>query len=1045
MATELDSRRPEPASRTLTFLFTDIEGSTRLWELHQQAMKEALERHDAILRAAVEGSRGQVVKTIGDGFMAVFDSAVDGVCACLSAQQDLLREPWGETGPLRVRMGVHVGEAAEREGDYFGPTLNRTARIMSTGHGGQVLLSAAAATLVTEQLPAGAALEDLGEHQLKGLGRAERVFQLVHPELPADFPPLVTPTLRRSRLPEQPSAFVGREAQLTEVAERLADESVRLLTLTGPGGIGKTRLAVRAAADQLDRFADGVFFVDVVAARDREAVLGAIANSIGLDASRGEPLLEELQQRLGDHNVLLILDNFEQVMEAAPILTQLLQNCVRLKLLVTSREALHLNGEHLFAVPPLSLPHAGGGRASAEELGAYEAVQLFVERAQAVNPDFRLTDDNAAAVAEISRRLDGLPLALELATARINLFSPEALRDRLDDSLQLLRGGARDLPERQQTLWATIDWSYELLEPSERKLFELLAAFFGATLEAVEAAAAGVKGSGGARIDALEGLASLVDKSLVRQATVNGDSRFVMLATIRDYAAERLHESPEFHAAARRAHAAYFAGFARRQWEGMTADRRDFTLAGLSAEAENLRRAWRHWVSERDLGQLNNLIDGLWLVYESESRYQGMVELAREQLEVLSTTPPTRERALQELTLRTSVARALMGLHGLTDEVEQEYRRALELFEGEREVPQLFPVLRGLAGMHGYRGEFEKALPVSYELLNLANAQESQTMRVDAHLMVGVGLAFTNDLEGGLEHLEEGIRCFESQRHGYHRFQLGANPGVTSYTSAALVSWQRGYPDRALERANRAIAVATELRHPFTIAYALYHTGFLHLFRQEPEPMRYRAVGALDVADEYELPIWRALGTVLLGAAKTDSGQFDEGLAEIADGVAQYQGLRSPPVFWPLLLYVRARGCARAGRSAEGVDFIDQAIELSGGTGTLLPLLYAMKGELLLRDGDAGEAVRWLRRGYDGAAELGARMPQLRAAVGLCRAELEGASLKGAREHLRATYAEFTEGFETPDLIEAAALLDRPVDSGSRLRDEFRGRPPSQE
>ena len=432
--------------------------------------------------------------------------------------------------------------------------------------------------------------------------------------------------------------------------------------------------------------------------------------------------------------------------------------------------------------------------------------------------------------------MDGLPLALELATARINLFSPEALRDRLEDSLQLLRGGARDMPARQQTLRATIDWSYELLEPGEQRLFELLSTFSGASFEAVEAVAGNVNGRSGTEIDALDGLASLVDKSLLRQAGSNGDARFVMLATIKEYATERRQGSPEFDAAARRAHAAYFADFARRQWEGMTPDRREAALAALRANAENLRLAWRHWLAERELDQLNKLVDGLWAVYESDSRYQGMVDLARELLDVLSTTPATRERALQELTLRTSLARALSGLHGLTDEVEHEYRRALELFEGEREVPQLFPVLRGLSSLHGFRAEFDKAFPVSHELLRLAEAQDSQTMRVDGHLMVGVGLAFTNDLEGGLKHLEKGITCFESQRHGSHRFQLGPNSGVACYTTAALVSWEVGLPDRALERANRAVTVATELQHPYTMAYALYHTGLLHLFRQEPEP-----------------------------------------------------------------------------------------------------------------------------------------------------------------------------------------------------------------
>jgi predicted ATPase/class 3 adenylate cyclase len=1019
MATELREIRPERASRTLTFLFSDIEGSTRLWEEHQQAMKEALERHDAIMRGAIEGSRGQVVKTIGDGFMAVFDSAVDCVCACLSAQQGLLSERWGETGPIRVRMGMHAGEAAEREGDYFGPTLNRTARIMSAGHGGQVLLSAAAAALVMDALPGGATLRDMGEHPLKGLGRPEQVFQLEHPDLPSSFPPLVTPARRRTRLPDQPSAFVGREAELAEIANRLADESVRLLTLIGPGGIGKTRLAIRAAADEVDRF-EGVFFVDLAAARDSEAVVASIASAVGLEGTATESLFDELSDRLRDEHVLLILDNFEQVTEAAPTVARLLQECERLKLLVTSREALHVSGEHLFAVPPLSLPDAIRGRASAEELAEYEAVRLFVERAQAVKPDFRLTDENAVTVAEICRRLDGLPLAVELATARINLFSPEALRDRLDDSLQLLRGGARDMPERQQTLRATIDWSYELLEPGEQRLFELLSTFSGATFEAVESVAGNVNGRSGTPIDALDGLASLVDKSLLRQAGANGGTRFVMLATVKEYATERRQQSAEFDAAARRAHAAYFADFASRQWEDMTSERRESALTALSGNRENLRLAWRHWLDERDLDQLNKLVDGLWAVYESESRYQGMADLARELLDVLLATPPTRERDLQELTLRTSLARALSGLHGITDEVEAEYRRALELFEGEREVPQLFPVLRSLSSMHGFRAEFDKGLQVAKELLSLAEAQNSQSMRVDGHLMVGASLAFSGDMKGGLDHLEEAIRCFESQPYGSQRFRLGPNSGVASYTTAALISWEVGFPDRGLELANRAVTVATELQHPYTMAYALYHTGFLHMYRQEPEPMRDRAVAALDVADEYEIPIWMALGHVLLGAARTDLGHVDDGLAEIDDGVAQYQGLRSPPVFWPLILYLRARACARAGKPEAGLEFIDQAIELSGGA----PLDFAMKGELLLNLGDTGEAVGFFQRGYDGAVLSGARMPQLRAAIGLCRAERARGNGDEATEMLRATYAEFTEGFGTPDLMEAAALLE---------------------
>jgi predicted ATPase len=978
-------------------------------------------RNDTILREAVGSSNGQVVKTTGDGFMAVFDSAVDGVCACLNAQRGLADATWGETGALRVRMGLHAGEAATREGDYFGPTLNRTARIMSAGHGGQVLLSAAAAALVVDRLPDGSTLRDLGEHHLKDLGRPERVFQLAHPDLPASFPPLVTRTRPRSRLPDQPSAFVGREAQLQEISERLQDDSVRLLTLIGPGGIGKTRLALRAAADAVNRFEDGVFFVDLSAVRDSESVLAAIADAMGFNEAVDESLLDELERQLGDHRVLLVLDNFEQVGVAAPTVAHLLHECPQLKLLVTSREALHVGGEHLFAVPPLSLPSAAGRAVSADELGRYEAIQLFVARARAVKPDFRLTDDNAAAVAEICLRLDGLPLAVELATARVNLFSPEALRDRLDRRLQMLGSGARDAPARQQTLRATIEWSYELLEPGEQRLFELLSAFSGAAFDAVEAVAGNVNGRSGTQIDTLDGLASLVDKSLIRQADpVDGEARLVMLETIREYAAEQLDEQAEFGAATRRAHAAYFADFAHRQWEDLTGDRRDAALAAMTANLENLRLAWRHSMGERDLDQLNKLLDSLWLLYDAQGRYQATIDLASEVLDVLSSAPANPERALQELTVRTGRARAQMALHGYTEQVEQDYAGALELFEGKRDLPQLFPVLRGLASYYNYRADFEKSVEVGREILRLADAQDDPAMRVDGHLVVGASIGFRDDLAGGLDHLERGIAIFESQRHhAPSRFRLGANPGVICYTTSALTLWQLGFPDRAVERAHRAVTLANELRHPFTMAYALFHTGFLHLWRREPELVRDRAVGVVDVADEYDLQIWRALGTILLGAAKTGLGHFDEGEAVIRQGIALYQGLKTPPVFWPLLLYVRAGAAARAGTPAEGLDFIDEAIEVAGEVGTLRPEFFRQKGELLLALPDRGDGTEWLQRAYDVSGELGARMSQLRAAIGLCRSQGAG----GDAEPLRATYATFTEGFATPDLTEAAELL----------------------
>jgi class 3 adenylate cyclase len=478
---------PPTAAREapLTFLFTDVEGSTRLWERNPEAMRSALARHEVIVRAAIAASAGEVVKTTGDGLMAVFAVPIDAVSAGIAAQQALIDELWPDQCAIHVRMGIHTGEAESRGGDFFGPAVNRTARIMSAGHGSQILLSESTAVLVDGQLPDGAGLRDLGEHRLKDLGRPERVFQLAHPALPAEFPPLSTLDLRPNNLPTQTSAFVGRDTELRTIRERLDDPAVRLVTLTGPGGTGKTRLAIRAAADQIDRFPDGVYFVDLITATDNDAVLALVAIAVGLADTTERAPLDELRRRLRSEQVMLVLDNFEQVTVAAPMLVELLADCPGLKVLVTSRQALRVRGENVIAIPPLSLPADADRATTANELNQFEAIQLFVERARAVRSDFSLTDDNAAAVAEICRRLDGLPLAIELATARMNLFSPEALRDRLGSRLKALGSGARDLPERQQTLRATIEWSYQLLSPAEQRLFELLSVFAGSSVESL--------------------------------------------------------------------------------------------------------------------------------------------------------------------------------------------------------------------------------------------------------------------------------------------------------------------------------------------------------------------------------------------------------------------------------------------------------------------------------------------------------------------------------------------------------------------------------
>ena len=532
-----------PPTGTLTFLFTDIEGSTKLWEDNVPAMQAALARHDELLRLAIEERGGYVFKTVGDAFCCAFPTALDALEAALEIQRRLLSSEWEERGVLRVRMALHTGAAEERDGDYFGPPVNRVARLLSAAHGSQVLLSLPAQELVRDRLPAGSSLRDLGEHRLKDLFRPERVYQLTAPGLPSEFPPLRTLDAYRNNLPLQPTPLVGREKEVAEVCERLSRPEVRLLTLTGAGGTGKTRLGLQAAAELTEEFEDGVFFVSLAAISDPELVIPAVAGTLGVKEAGGQPLLENLEYYLGEKRILLMADNFEQVLEAAPMVSEMLSGAPNLKVLATSRIPLRLYGEHEYPVPPLALPDPER-LPSVERLTQYEAVRLFVERAQAAKADFSVTNESAPAVAEICHRLDGLPLAIELAAARIKVLSPQKMLGRLGNRLKLLTGGARDRPERQRTLRSTIEWSYGLLEEGEKVLFARLSVFAGGrTLEAIEAIC---DAEGDLPVDVLDGLASLVDESLLKQEEgVGGEPRFVMLETIHEFAREKLQESEE--------------------------------------------------------------------------------------------------------------------------------------------------------------------------------------------------------------------------------------------------------------------------------------------------------------------------------------------------------------------------------------------------------------------------------------------------------------------------------------------------------------------
>jgi predicted ATPase/class 3 adenylate cyclase len=517
-------------SGTVTFLFTDIEGSTQLWEKHPGAMKDALARHDSILRAAIESNGGYVIKTTGDGFHAVFEKAVAAVQATLTAQR-AFQEPICDL-MIRVRMGLHTGEAERRAGDYHGQALNRAARIMSAGRGGQVLLSSVTAELAREHLPGNLALLDLGEHRLRDLIRPERLFQLLASDLPKEFPALQSLDAFPNNLPPQLTSFIGREREMNEARKLLA--SARLLTLIGPGGTGKTRLSLQLAADQLSEFKDGAWLVELAPLSDPGFILLTIASVLELHEVPGIPLLQIVIDYLRAKQLLLILDNCEHLVEAsAQIADQLLHACPQLKIIASSREALGIAGETVYRVPSLSLPDA-----SSKSVMEYESTRLFIDRAAKAEPRFHLTDHNASSIAQICQRLDGIPLAIELAAARVKLFTPEQIAERLDDRFKLLTGGSRTALPRQQTLRALIDWSYQSLNETEQRVLRRLAVFSGGwSFEAAEAVVG--------EADALDGLLGLVNKSLVNVEEQDGKSRYRFLETIRQYAMEKLLESGE--------------------------------------------------------------------------------------------------------------------------------------------------------------------------------------------------------------------------------------------------------------------------------------------------------------------------------------------------------------------------------------------------------------------------------------------------------------------------------------------------------------------
>jgi predicted ATPase/class 3 adenylate cyclase len=679
---------------TVTLLFSDIEGSTRLLQRAGDAYPGLLAEHRRLLRDAFARHGGCEVDSEGDAFFVAFASAGEAVAAAAAAQRALAEHEWPDDAEIRVRMGLHTGEPRQIDGRYVGLDVHQAARVMAAGHGGQVVVSESTRALVGD----GIELRDLGEHRLKDLSGRQRLYQLQVEGIPAEFPPLKTLENRPTNLPAQPNPLVGRERELEETEAVITQPEVRLLTLTGPGGAGKTRLALQLAANVIDEFPNGVFFVSLAPIRDWELVMPTIAQTLGLREQAGETIGETVTAYLQDKRLLLLLDNFEHVIPAAPAIAGILASSPNVAVLATSRTPVRLSGERTYAVPPLAVPDPSE-LPDAAHLADFDAVQLFVDRARAA-ADFAVTDENAAAIAEICIRLDGLPLAIELAAPRVRSLPPAALLRRLDRRLKLLTGGAQDLDERQRTLRATIEWSYELLSEDEKALFTSLGVFVGGCrADAAEAVA-----PEDLRVDLFDGLDSLVEKSLLRQRPDHdAEPRFWLLETIREFAVERL-EAEGALADARGRHAEYFLSTAEALDSEARRGDQSAILARLEDENANLRAAI-DWA--RETGQFDLLTRGataLWGFWATQGYVAEGVRVMDEALEH-ATAPP---------------ARALLGhcaLHILSGTSEnlvadaEEALRACEELGDEYSLAQAWTLLGRVRGsVLGSMGHGEEAL-----------------------------------------------------------------------------------------------------------------------------------------------------------------------------------------------------------------------------------------------------------------------------------------------------------------------------------------------
>jgi predicted ATPase/class 3 adenylate cyclase/DNA-binding CsgD family transcriptional regulator len=865
-------------SGVVTLLFTDVEGSIGLWEADREAMAEASARHDRMVREQIEGAGGQVFKTVGEAFRVVFADPFAALASAVAVQQAAGAEPWPSGLPVRVRIALHSGACAERDGEYFGPVVNRAARLLAAGHGGQVLMSGATYELLAGRLPGGIGLADLGEHRLKDLGRAERMFQVTAPGLAGEFGPLRSlddPALRHN-LPSQVTSFVGRAGELAQLRSLISGGS-RLVTITGPGGIGKSRLALQVAAEVLDGSGDGVWLVELAPVADPELVARTVAAVLQVREQPGRPMLETLADAVGDRYLLVVLDNAEHLLGAAAKLADaLMRSCPRACLLVTSREPLGIGGEHIFRIPPLAVPPAG--LAAPGQLAAFESVQLFTEHACMHRQAFALDDGNAAAVAAVCVRLDGIPLALELAAARLGSLSVPEISSRLDQRFRLLTGGSRTALPRHQTLRALIDWSYDMLNPEEQSVLDRLSVFAGGwTLEAAQAV---TRGGGTGEWVVLDHLGALVGKSLVQAEDMNGSTRYRLLETVRQYAAERLAGRPgselDETCAAHRDHYLALVETAGTHLRGPD---EAVWLDRLEAEFDNIRAALAFSLADPDSAEPGlRLAAGLrW--------FCNMRGHAGEVLEALNLLLERPDSRLPNLTRARALTASCHLLNHFGDDsmVPSIADEALRIARDLADDTVAADALSQLCWFRFEHGDLPGALAQVDEAVGLARATADPRLIAAMLSRRAVLNGEAGNLDAAFADHQEILTLSRAAGDSYRLAATLGNLGVYELAAGELRAARAHLQEASMLAGNRGYQI-------FAVG-SQQNLGFVDLMDADPRSARRHFLGSLDTARITGFNSY--VHGALLGLALAAGADSDPAVAATLHGVADEQAGRA--------------------------------------------------------------------------------------------------------------------------------------------------------